>query len=246
MLFGRFTVQQEITFRSPWPRLLLLRKTTWVKIGTGFSKLWWFACYPSSGLRAARSHDRRQPLFSVTTQEEWLISGFGFCPFFFFFPYYRASLTEGSFFSEWVLYIFQLSVNFISKSFQDNYSGSAGSSIGCFSKEDSFSVCPYHRGVTTYRPHGLLEPRLTSSLSCCSSWQRRGKARALSSLLKRREAGRGHGGCSGPQLSRLVSNRWLLQPPWPFLMVLYLRGRKLRFHPKSQHIVLRIPTSSKD
>lgn len=124
--------------------------------------------------------------------------------------------------------------------------GSAGSSIGCFSKEDSFSVCPYHRGVTTYRPHGLLEPRLTSSLSCCSSWQRRGKARALSSLLKRREAGRGHGGCSGPQLSRLVSNRWLLQPPWPFLMVLYLRGRKLRFHPKSQHIVLRIPTSSKD
>lgn len=46
---------------------------------------------------------------------------FWFLSLFFFFPYYRASLTEGSFFSEWVLYIFQLSVNFISKSFQDNF-----------------------------------------------------------------------------------------------------------------------------
>lgn len=32
----------------------------------------------------------------------------------------------------------------------------------------------------------------------------------------------------------------------PFLRVLHLRGRKLRFHPKSQQAVWRIPTSSKD
>lgn len=58
---------------------------------------------------------------------------------FFFFSFYRTSLTEGGFFSEQVFHIFQVSVNCIPKSFQDNHSGSTGSSTGCLSKEDSLS-----------------------------------------------------------------------------------------------------------
>lgn len=51
MLFGQLTVQQETTFGSLWPQLLLLRKTTWEKTGTHFPQI---SLLPQQGAEGSR------------------------------------------------------------------------------------------------------------------------------------------------------------------------------------------------
>lgn len=179
--------------------------------------LQWFAPTRSSGLWWGQATSA-QSLQQKCDHQFWLLS----CGVIFLF--YRTSLTEGSFSSECFTFFKFQSIVFLNPLKIIILGAQVASAKRILCRKTAVTIRMW------INPWFLGFWSQDWSVPCPTSCPGRGE---------------GAGSKTQPLLSR-ESSGVPLNTTTALSRVLHLRGRKLRFHPKSQQAVLRIPTSSKD